>query len=123
MLFSFRSYPQQRLYFSQEIAATVFTSSCTVPHQVGLRHQQRLTTAVLHGEMATAVVCGGTHKCQYSQSLLSPCVNTIAACLEALLSIRQMIQELQWPDKDVGCHLEQRYLNICSEQLQYCTNM
>ena len=54
---------------------------------------------------------------------LSPCVATIAACLEALHSIQRMIQELQWPDKDVSCHLQQRCHAIYSEQLQYSTSM
>lgn len=55
--------------------------------------------------------------------MLSPCVTTIAGCLEALQSIQQLIQDLQWPDKDVDCHLQQRCLTICSEQLRYCTSM
>ncbi|XP_065909402.1 calcium-dependent secretion activator 2-like isoform X2 [Dysidea avara] len=52
-----------------------------------------------------------------------PCVATIAACLEALHSIQQMIQELQWPDEDINCHLQQRCYAISAEQLRYCTNM
>ena len=55
-------------------------------------------------------------------NVFSPCVTTIAACLEALQSIQHLIQDLQWPDKDVNCHLQQRCLTICSEQLRYCTS-
>lgn len=50
-----------------------------------------------------------------------PCVTAVAACLEALHSIQDMIRELRWPDKDVGSHLQQRCLAVCSEKLQYCT--
>lgn len=53
--------------------------------------------------------------------MFSPCVTAVAACLEALHSIQDMIRELRWPDKDVGSHLQQRCLAVCSEKLQYCT--